>query len=372
MSDLATVSVGLGERSYDILIGDNLLSDAAHHLAPFIKGRRIAIITDENVMGLHGETLEQSLSGHDEEPAWIVLPAGEEQKSFETLQFVLDCLFQEDMSRSDMILAFGGGVIGDLAGFAASIFKRGCDFIQIPTTLLAQVDSSVGGKTAINVAQGKNLVGAFYQPKLVLADTSVLQTLPERQFRAGYAEVLKYGLLGDAPFFAWLDENRAPVFKRQREALSYIIQRSCETKARIVAEDEREKGVRALLNLGHTFGHALEAEAGYSDKLLHGEAVCVGMDMAFDYSAAQGLCAPSEAARVRAHMEAAGLTSMGDVADLLKPEILLEHMMQDKKNSRNALTLILARKIGEAFVNKDSDQEAVLSYLTNVAETYAG
>ena len=364
---MTIVSVDLGPRSYDIVIGEDLLQKAGDYLAPHLKAKRVAIVTDENVYGLHGKALETALS--DFETHMIVRPAGESQKSFDGLQAVLEALFKAGFDRNDTIIAFGGGVIGDLTGFAASIFKRGCQFIQIPTTLLSQVDSSVGGKTAINNEFGKNLIGAFYQPKLVLADTSVLKTLPERELKAGYAEVVKYGLLGDSEFFNWLDENGQDVLSLKTEAIAHAVAISCKTKARIVAADERECGVRALLNLGHTFAHALEIEAGYSGDLLHGEAVSVGMEMAFEFSAAQGLCSAGETAKVKAHFSALDLTSINDVAPLLTDAgKLLAHMDQDKKNEGGALTLILARAIGDAFVQKAAPREAVLNYLTQLSQ----
>ena len=365
---MTTLTVNLGERSYDILIGENLLKQAADHITPHLKAKRVAIVTDENVHALHGKTLETALAGL--ETHMIIRPAGENQKSFEGLQAVLEVLFRAGFDRNDTLIAFGGGVIGDLTGFAASIYKRGCSFIQIPTTLLSQVDSSVGGKTAINNEFGKNLIGAFYQPKLVLADTSVLKTLPPRELKAGYAEVVKYGLLGDKSFFEWLESHGQDVLDLDPAATAQAVAISCETKARIVAADERERGERALLNLGHTFAHALEIEAGYSGDLLHGEAVSAGMEMAFEYSAVQGLCTLSDAERVKAHFKTLGLTSIRDIKTLLKDaEKLLTHMNQDKKNEGGALTLILARSIGEAFVQKSAPREAVLSYLTHLSET---
>ena len=367
---MTIVSVDLGPRSYDIIIGENLLTDAGKLLSPHLKANRVAVVTDENVYGLHGKVLEAALS--DFETHMIVRPAGESQKSFDGLQAVLDALFKAGFDRNDTVIAFGGGVIGDLTGFAASVFKRGCQFIQIPTTLLSQVDSSVGGKTAINNQYGKNLIGAFYQPKLVLADTSVLKTLPERELKAGYAEVVKYGLLGDRGFFDWLDENGQDVLALKAGAIAQAVAVSCETKARIVAADERERGERALLNLGHTFAHALEIEAGYSGNLLHGEAVSAGMEMAFEFSAAQKLCTPEDATKVKSHFSKLGLTSIIDVASLLgDPHKLLSHIDQDKKNEGGALTLILARAIGEAFVQKAAPRDAVLDYLQHLSQTTA-
>lgn len=354
-----TVPVDLGSRSYDILIGDNLLSHIDHYLAPFIKGSKVHIVTDETVYGLHG----QSLKGLTCDYGVTILPPGEAQKSFVVLQKVLDAAFTQGLGRNDLFIAFGGGVIGDLTGFAASIYKRGCRFIQIPTTLLAQVDSSVGGKTAINVPQGKNLVGAFYQPQLVLSDTSVLQTLPARQVKAGYAEILKYALLGDVSFFDWLDENGSDVLALKPASIARAVAVSCEAKARIVAEDEQERGVRALLNLGHTFGHALEAEAGYDGDLLHGEAVSIGMEMAAEMSAALGLCSKADVARIKAHLAALNMPTLDTVSHLMHPKKLLTHMKQDKKNTGDLVTLILLRAIGGAFVSTDTKDAQLSLYL---------
>lgn len=355
-----TVNVNLGPRSYDIVIGEDLLSQAANLILPHLASPRVVIVSDETVAELYRDKINlEGLNAH-----WAVLPAGEQTKSFETLQSVLDAMFEHGLERNDAVIAFGGGVIGDLTGFAASVYKRGCRFIQIPTTLLSQVDSSVGGKTAINVRHGKNLVGAFYQPKLVLSDMSVLSTLPARELKAGYAEIVKYGLLGDAAFFDWLDANGAKVLAGNKAATAEAVRVSCETKARIVAEDEQERGARALLNLGHTFGHALEAEAGYGGDLLHGEAVSAGMQMAFEFSARMKLCGAEDVARVQDHFKTLGLTSITDLAHLFNhPENLLMHMDQDKKNEHGALTLILARSIGAAFVQKSADRHDVSNYL---------
>lgn len=354
------VRVDLGPRSYDICIGAGLLPRASSLITPHLSSHKVVIVTDETVAGLYRDEIDLG----ELDAAFVVLPVGERSKSFDTLQTVLDAMFAHHMGRNDAVIALGGGVIGDLTGFAASIYKRGCRFIQIPTTLLSQVDSSVGGKTAINVAHGKNLVGAFYQPKLVLSDMSVLSTLPERELRAGYAEIVKYGLLGDAHFFEWLEVNGKRVLDGDIEATAYAVRLSCETKARIVAEDELERGTRALLNLGHTFGHALEAQSGYGGELLHGEAVSAGMEMAFEFSARLGLCSEQDAARVTQHFSALGLTRLPDVAHLLDdPKALLAHMQQDKKNEGDALTLILARGIGDAFVQKGASLHDVSNYL---------
>ena len=364
-----TVNVDLGARSYDINIGDDVLARAGQLIAPHLHAQRVAIVTDETVEALHGQALRDALPGL--EIHMIIRPAGEAQKSFDGLQAVLGGLFEAEFDRRDTVIAFGGGVIGDLTGFAASIYKRGCQFIQIPTTLLAQVDSSVGGKTAINNAYGKNLIGAFYQPKRVLADTSVLSTLPLRELKAGYAEVVKYGLLGDRAFFDWLEANGKDVLALEPAAIAQAVATSCQTKARIVGEDEQERGVRALLNLGHTFGHALELEAGYSGNLLHGEAVSAGMEMAFEFSAAQGLCKQTDVDALKAHWKAAELIGIENVSHLLKDGAkLTAHMDQDKKNEGGALTLILARAIGQAFVQKSASRQDVLDYLRTLEGRY--
>ena len=298
----------------------------------------------------------------------IIRPVGESQKSFSALQDILNILLEAEFDRNDSVIALGGGVIGDLAGFVASIYKRGCHFIQIPTTLLAQVDSSVGGKTAINVPQGKNLIGAFYQPRLVLTDTAVLKTLPMRQVKAGYAEILKYGLLGDRKFFHWLEDHGADVLDLDPESLAQAIAVSCSTKARIVAEDEKERGARALLNLGHTFAHALEAEAGYDGDLLHGEAVSAGMEMAFEFSERLGVGSSSGTKAVRGHLSRHNMPVIGDMKRLTRnPNQLLKHMKQDKKNESDGITLILTRKIGDAFIHKGTPEKTVLGYLESLS-----
>lgn len=362
-----TVTVDLGKRSYDILIGVDLLKKTGDLIKPHLKAPRIAVVTDENVYGLHGQALKTALS--DYETHLIVLPAGESQKSFDGLQTVLNKLFEAGFDRNDTVIAFGGGVIGDLTGFAASIYKRGCQFIQIPTTLLSQVDSSVGGKTAINNQFGKNLIGAFYQPQCVIADTSVLKTLPERELKAGYAEVLKYGLLGDRDFFNWLDEKGNDVLALEPSAIADAVAVSCQTKARIVAADERERGERALLNLGHTFAHALELEAGYSGDLLHGEAVSAGMEMAFEFSALQNFCTADDVSALKKHLQKTKLTTIKDISYLVKnPETLMAHMEQDKKNEGGTLTLILANRIGQAFVQKNAPRDAVQNYLIALSQ----
>ena len=363
-----TLRVDLGERSYDIMIGPHLLGFVGKYADLLSKSKKVAVITDETVFGHYGERLRKALDEKKMESHFIIRAPGEAQKSISNLEDILNQLFRAGLNRTDCVIAFGGGVIGDLAGFTASIFKRGIPFIQVPTTLLAQVDSSVGGKTAINSKFGKNLVGAFYQPERVMIDIGLLKTLPDRELKAGYAEILKYGLLGDAAFFEALDAGLGKkILKLDETALSEAILKSCETKARIVAQDERETGVRALLNLGHTFGHALELEAGYDGDLLHGEAVSIGMEMAFHFAAQQGLCPQGDAVRVSAHLEKTDMPQIGDVKHLLSDtEALMRHMGQDKKNEGDALTLILPRTIGETYVEKHADQGAVRQFLSGL------
>ncbi|MDE2486531.1 MAG: 3-dehydroquinate synthase [Alphaproteobacteria bacterium] len=359
------IRVGLGERAYEVAIGAGLLDEAGHRIAPFARRKRLAVVSDETVWGLHGARLTVALEAAGFAVASVIIPPGEQTKSFEGLADVTDRLLALQLDRGDLIVAFGGGVVGDLAGFAAAIYKRGIDFVQIPTTLLAQVDSSVGGKTAIDVAAGKNLVGAFHQPRLVLADLDVLASLPAREMRAGYAEVIKYGLLGDFGFFEWLEANGAKVLAREPEALAHAVARSVEMKAEIVAEDEKEQGRRALLNLGHTFGHALEAETGYGAALLHGEAVAAGQAIAFRFSAARGDCARQDAERAERAIAAAGLpTRLSDVpGHPFSADRLVGHMAQDKKAEGGRLTFILARGLGQAFVARDVDAGLVRDFL---------
>lgn len=365
-----TVAVSLGDRSYDILIGDGLLAKAGVLVKPHLKSPRTVIVTDENVARFHLAALQQALTQAGIANQAIVLPPGEKTKSFAALAQLCDGLLAAGVERRDVIIAFGGGVIGDLAGFAAAILRRGINFIQIPTTLLAQVDSSVGGKTGINSAHGKNLVGAFHQPLLVIADLGLLKTLPQRELAAGYAEVAKYGLLGDADFYDWLEGHVEGVLSVSLDEVSHAVETSCRAKARIVAEDETETGVRALLNLGHTFGHALEAATGYSQRLLHGESVAIGMVQAFRFSEAQGLCPPQTAARVAGHLKAAGLpTHVSHIEGPLPPaSALLELMRQDKKAVAGKLTFILAHTIGEAFIARDVADADVLKFLQEDTE----
>jgi 3-dehydroquinate synthase len=364
---METIKVALGERSYDIVIDQGLLDRSAEFLAPLARGGRLLLISDENVWTALGERLQAGLG--DIEVAPILLPAGEESKSWTGLETVVDALLAHGVERKDHIVAFGGGVIGDLAGFAAAIVNRGCNFVQVPTSLLAQVDSSVGGKTAINVAAGKNLVGAFHQPSLVLIDPSVLDTLDERQVRAGYAEIVKYALIEDAPLFAWLEENGTKVLAGDANARARAIAAAVAGKARIVEQDERETGGRrALLNLGHTFGHALEAETGYSDRLLHGEAVALGCILAYDFSAARGLCPHEDAARVRAHLRAAGLrTTLSGLGLNRAGERLANHMRHDKKREGGRTAFILVRGIGQALVDKQVELSDVAAFLDRAA-----
>jgi 3-dehydroquinate synthase len=362
---IRTVPVSLAGRAYEVAIGPGLIAEAGQRIAPLLKRARVAVVSDETVWGLHGKALTASLEGAGIAAHPVVIPPGEQAKSFEGLAELSDRLLALELDRGDLIVAFGGGVVGDLAGFAAAIYKRGIDFVQIPTTLLAQVDSSVGGKTAIDTARGKNLVGAFHQPRMVLADLDVLATLPEREMRAGYAEVIKYGLLGDFGFFEWLEANGASVLAREPEALSHAVARSIEMKAEIVAEDETEQGRRALLNLGHTFGHALEAETGFGGALLHGEAVAAGQAIAFRYSVASGLCAAQDAVRAERAIAGAGLpTRLSDVTGHpFSAERLVRHMAQDKKAEAGRLTFILPRRLGETFIAKGVDALAVREFL---------
>jgi len=357
--DAVTVTVDLGSRGYDIHVGRDLLRRAGEFFMPVLKQPRVFIVTDSNVAPLYLTPLTDSLAASGIKAEHVVVPAGEASKDVAHLSHVLDAMLAAKCERGTMIVALGGGVIGDLAGFAASILLRGVDFIQVPTTLLAQVDSSVGGKTGINTAAGKNLVGSFHQPRLVLADTDVLGTLPRRELLAGYAEVAKYGLLGDADFWAWLEENGTAALAGDAEShalLRQCIVTSCEAKARIVAADEKESGERALLNLGHTFGHAFEAEIGYGGELLHGEAVAMGMVMAFDMSVRLGLCPVADVARIRDHFRAVGLQVTPPThgpQGPITPSMLIAHMGQDKKMKDGALTFVVAQGIGNAILKND-------------------
>ena len=364
---LRTVSAVLSNRrSYRIMIGENALSRAGAVMTDLNPAQKKAVIvTENNVEKLYAESLKQSLTAAGVESAFLTLPLGEETKNFYYLEKVVRFCLQEKVERNHAIIALGGGVIGDLVGFAASTVRRGCRFIQIPTTLLAQTDSSVGGKTAINAPEGKNLIGAFYQPAAVLADTACLQSLPQRDYAAGFAEVIKYALLGDAEFFTFLSRNIAAFHARDPAFLTEIVTKCVQMKADIVARDETERGERALLNLGHTFGHAYEAETGYSHKLLHGEAVAIGCVNAFDYSASHGLCSKEDAVKARDLFSEAGLpVSIKAYIPDFSPDKIVAHMFQDKKTADGKLTFILARKIGEAFIQKDVSAEKIAEFLT--------
>jgi 3-dehydroquinate synthase len=368
----AKLPVRLGARSYDIHIGADLLQRSGQILAPHLNRMRVFVVADARVRGLHGARLESGLGAEGVAAAWIDVPSGEASKSFAVLERVVEELVALGADRRDLVLAFGGGVIGDLAGFAAAVMKRGCAYAQIPTTLLAQVDSAVGGKTAVNLAAGKNLAGVFHQPVCVIADVTTLDTLPARELRAGYAEIVKYGALGDSNFFEWLEAKGDAMRAGDRALRAEAVRRSLAMKASIVERDENEAGERALLNLGHTFGHALESAYGHSDLLLHGEAVAAGMGLAFDFSIERALCAPAEGERLKAQLRAAGLPA--GIADLppgvpLSSDALLDAMRQDKKTVAGRLNLILVRRIGEAFVAADVDPRAIEAFLYRKLKT---
>jgi 3-dehydroquinate synthase len=357
--------VDLAGRAYDILVGAGLLSRAGAEIAALKRTKRVFVVSDDNVARLHLATLIKSLEAAGIAHEAAVLPPGEATKSFALLEQLTGQMLDANLDRGDLIVALGGGVIGDLTGFAAGIVKRGLDYVQIPTTLLAQVDSSVGGKTAIDTKQGKNLIGLFHQPCLVLADTSVLDTLPVREMRAGFAEVLKYGLIGDVGFAEWVAVNAQPILREAGAARTKAVVDSCRMKARVVEADEREAGQRALLNLGHTFGHAIEACAGFSGKVLHGEAVAVGCCLAFELSERLKLCPPGEAARVRGWLAAAGLpTGFNELPELgASEDDLVELMRQDKKAVGGKLVFVLARGVGQAFVARDIELAPVKAIL---------
>jgi 3-dehydroquinate synthase len=365
VQDRRAVPVALGGRSYEVMIGRDLIDQAGALVGPLLKRPATAVVMDQTVAALHGERLTRALTGHGVTVHSIILPPGEATKSFEGLADLTDRLLALELDRSDRIIAFGGGVIGDLAGFAAAVFKRGIDFIQIPTTLLAQVDSSVGGKTAIDTPRGKNLIGTFHQPRLVLADLGVLDTLPGREMICGYGEVIKYALLGDAVFFDDLEANGSRVLAREAEPLARAVRRCVEMKARIVAEDEREGGVRALLNLGHTFGHAVESATGFGEDLKHGEAVGLGCALAFRFSVRLGLCPSQDAVRAERAIAAAGLPTRLDTVPghPFSADALIAAMIQDKKAEGGALTFVLVRGIGDAFVAKGVDKAVLRAFL---------
>ncbi len=360
---MAVIDVAVAASPYQVHVGVGLLDQLVPLSGGLLRKRRVPVVTDANVHAAWGAKVEAALAAHGHEAIWQILPAGEATKSWAQLAATVDWLLAEEVERGDAVVALGGGVIGDLTGFACAILKRGCKFIQLPTTLLAQVDSSVGGKTAINTAAGKNLVGAFHQPALVLADLATLETLPLRELQAGYAEVVKYGLLGDAEFFAWCEANGAALLAGDAAAREYAVAYSVAAKARIVAADERETtGQRALLNLGHTFGHALEAQTGFSDRLLHGEGVALGMILAARYSVRRGLLADAE--RIAAHFASVGMaseiTSLGLNCD---GHALVAHMLHDKKMDAGTLPFLLLRTIGEAFLAKDVALDDVAAFL---------
>lgn len=358
-----TVRVDLGARSYPIEIGPGLIDRIGPRIASVHSTDRAIVVTDATVGPLYGRRVVDSLAASGSRADMLAVPAGEASKSWETLGDLLDRILALDIDRKTPIIALGGGVVGDLAGFAAASVLRGVPLVQVPTTLLAQVDSAVGGKTGINSRYGKNLIGAFHQPSLVLADTDSLSTLPMRQRRAGYAEVVKYGLIDRPDLFAWLEEAGDRVLAGDADAVTWAIGESVRAKAAIVAADERESGQRALLNLGHTFGHALEAEAGYGDTLLHGEAVAIGMVMAFDLSVRLGLCPPDDAERVRRHLAGRGLPTRPPVGLDWTSRRLLSHMAKDKKAQAGRVTFILVRGIGRAFVSKAVDPAMVIEFL---------
>jgi 3-dehydroquinate synthase len=364
--DPTIVEVKLGARSYDIVIGRSVIASLGARIAALRPGAKTFIVTDENVARHVLASAQAVLDRANIKTDSVVVPPGEGSKSFGVFEQVCEAIIASRIERGDLVVALGGGVIGDLAGFAAAVVRRGLDYIQVPTTLLAQVDSSVGGKTAIDSREGKNLIGAFHQPILVVADTALLDALPPREFRAGYAELVKYGLLGDAAFFDWLDANWKDVFAGG-PARDHAIAVSCRAKAAIVARDERETGDRQLLNLGHTFGHALEAACGYSDRLLHGEAIAIGMALAFDFSATrQGLVSKAQAARAIRHLAAVGLpTRIADIPGPLAPvDRLMELIAQDKKIKRGKLTFILLRAIGAAFIETGVEAAEVRAFLS--------
>jgi len=367
-SDPVIVDVALGSRAYDIVIGRDVLASLGERVSALRPGARTAIVTDRNVAKHWLEPTEASLAAAGIATSRVIVEEGERSKTYAGLEQVSEALIAAKIERNDLVIALGGGVVGDLAGFSAAILRRGVDFVQVPTSLLAQVDSSVGGKTGINSPQGKNLLGAFHQPVLVVADTAVLDTLSPRQFRAGYAEVAKYGVLGDEAFFTWLELNHAEIFKGG-SAREHAIATSCRAKAAIVARDERETGDRALLNLGHTFGHALEAATGFSDRLFHGEGVAVGMVLAAQFSASLGMIAPSDAARVERHLAEVGLpTHLQDIAGfaqegLADADALMTLMAQDKKVRRGRLTFILLEAVGRAVIAADVEAALVRDFL---------
>jgi len=362
---MAVIPVDIAGRPYEVVVGTDLLPNLVAHCGTRLRKAEVPIITDSNVHARWGHVVDAALRDGGHQPVWRILPPGEQTKSWSELAATVDWLLGLEVERGDHVLALGGGVIGDLTGFCAAILKRGCHFIQLPTTLLAQVDSSVGGKTAINTAAGKNLVGAFHQPSLVLADLAVLETLPRRELLAGYAEVVKYGLLGDAGFFDWCEEHAVAMLDGDRALREYAVAHNVAAKARIVAEDEFERtGARALLNLGHTFGHALEAETGFGERLLHGEAVAMGMVLAVRYSAHKGLMIADDAERVARHIAATGLPAdLKQLGLTCDGQVLVRHMLHDKKMDAGTLPFVLMRGIGEAFLDRNVNLADVATFL---------
>lgn len=368
-SEKSALRVEFGARSYDIVTGESLLAKAGELISPLLKRKKVIIISDDNVAKLYLNTLTSSLDAQGIKHNSVILPHGEQTKSFGELEKLLDAILDFAPDRNITLIALGGGVIGDITGFSASILLRGVDFIQIPTTLLAQVDSSVGGKTGINTRQGKNLIGSFYQPRLVIADTSVLLTLPKRQLLAGYAEVVKYGIIRDYNFFEWLEENAEQAIAGDIALLSHIVRESCRNKAEVVASDERESGIRAILNFGHTLGHALEAETGYSDILLHGEAVAIGMLLAMNISVIRGLSNEKDYARLKKHFDKIGMPSSPRAINYkFDPAKLIEHCYHDKKAKDGGLTFILAKGIGNTVIADDIKEAELEKLLCHFAE----
>ncbi|MDE3015633.1 MAG: 3-dehydroquinate synthase [Pseudomonadota bacterium] len=360
-----TLRVELGARSYDIIVGGQLLAHAGEYIAPRLKSRHVIIISDETVAKLYLHRLTSALEEKNIGCRPVIVAPGERTKSLEAFSGLMETLLEQKPDREATLIALGGGVVGDLAGFAASVLLRGVDFIQMPTTLLSQVDSSVGGKTGINSRFGKNLIGSFHQPILVLSDVSALATLPKREWLAGYAEMLKYGLISDAGFFAWLEKNAGAMLAGDAKLLTYAIVRSCAAKAAIIAEDEREGGVRALLNFGHTFAHAFEAETGYSDTLLHGEAVAIGIILAFRLSVALGLCPEADLKRILSHYEATRLpASPLSIRPKWNIDALMEHFTRDKKTKDGKFTFILTRGIGKAFIAENIEKDFIRAWLS--------
>jgi len=363
-----TLRVELGDRGYDIIVGERLLARAGEYIAPYIKNSGVMIVSDETVARFYLHRLTNALEEKSIRYRSVIIKSGDGHKNLASFCELIESLLEQKPDRKTTLIALGGGVVGDMTGFAASVLLRGVEFIQIPTTLLSQVDSSVGGKTGVNSAYGKNLIGSFHQPVLVLADVTTLSTLPKRELLAGYAETVKYGFINDAPFFEWLEEHGAALLAGNTELMTQAIVRSCKAKAYIVAADEKEDNIRALLNFGHTFGHALEAETGYSDKLNHGEAVAIGMVLAFATSVAMGLCPESDYQRVLAHYAVVGLpSSLKHVAQAWDIDQLVEHFSRDKKNSDGKLTFILTRGIGKAFITQEVNHQLVRSVLAQSA-----